>query len=270
MQRKIAGKFEVAKYDVEVIATDDLWAKYGRKLPERVIATQNQAAFRWHYWGARLAGALISIGLHALIVGGAILGTSGRPPSKPLVDGAAAASQSENATEFVSILLLVNDNSVRPSDQPPIDSAYATPEHAAKPAKHAELVSTIGTLTTPVVSGSDEAGDKDSPTAEAFGDEAGRAMLFGRYMGQVKARIERAWEHPVEAATEQFDCSVQIKQDSRGEVQEVTLQRCNDDPTWQVSLVQAIQRASPLSAPPNQEVFSDVITLNFAARSTAQ
>jgi len=55
----------------------------------------------------------------------------------------------------------------------------------------------------------------------------------------------------------------------RGEVQEVTLQRCNDDPTWQVSLVQAIQRASPLSAPPNEDVFSDVITLSFAANSIA-
>jgi len=192
MLRKIPGKYEVATYDVEVIDTDDLWAKYGRKLPERVKATQSQGAYRWHCWGARLAGALISTGLHALIVGGAILGTSGRPPSNPLVEGASAASQNDNATEFVSVLLLINDNSITPSDQPPVDSAYTTPERAEKPVSDAELLSTIGTLAMPEINGSDESGDESSPTAEAFGDGAGRAMLFGRYMGQVKARIERA------------------------------------------------------------------------------
>jgi hypothetical protein len=58
-------------------------------------------------------------------------------------------------------------------------------------------------------------------------------------------------------------CSVQITQDRSGNVQQTVLQRCNGDLCWQLSLVQAIQSASPLPAPPDPSVFADAVTLQF-------
>lgn len=97
-------------------------------------------------------------------------------------------------------------------------------------------------------------------------DGAERAALFQRYTGQIQARIERAWMRPrtgFEAGL--FNCRVQIVQDRHGNVVETTLQRCNGAPAWQGSLVQAIQTASPLPAPPDPEVFADALTLEFTS-----
>jgi hypothetical protein len=46
-------------------------------------------------------------------------------------------------------------------------------------------------------------------------------------------------------------------------VQEVILKRCTDQPQWQISLVKAIQQASPLPAPPEPAVFSNLLTMEF-------
>ena len=217
---------------------------------------------------ARTLAAVISVALHVLLIGSALVGTSGRPPLKPLNEGAPASSDNANATEFVTTLLRLNDRSITPPDRPADDSAYAAASTVETAAPQELIVTTPETPKPPELSGSDAGTDETSPTAEAMGDAAGRAMLFGRYMGQIKARIERAWEHPALTA-ESFECRVQIKQNQRGEVQEVTLQRCEEDPAWQVSLVQAIQRASPLSAPPNESVFTEIITLSFDVRKIA-
>jgi hypothetical protein len=93
-------------------------------------------------------------------------------------------------------------------------------------------------------------------------------MLFGRYMGQISARIQRAWirpRTPVEDGS--FSCRVQISQDRSGVVQEVALQECNGDLHWQASLIQAIQTASPLPAPPDATVFSNLLTLELSSEA---
>ena len=41
------------------------------------------------------------------------------------------------------------------------------------------------------------------------------------------------------------------------------MQQCNGDPRWQSSLVQAIQSASPLPAPPDPNVFSNLLSLEL-------
>jgi hypothetical protein len=51
----------------------------------------------------------------------------------------------------------------------------------------------------------------------------------------------------------------------RGEVLEVTLLECDSSPEWQQSLVNAIDAASPLPAPPNQSVFARSLVLNFTS-----
>lgn len=104
----------------------------------------------------------------------------------------------------------------------------------------------------------------DAPGKDEAEDPAQRALLFGRYSGQIKARIERAWLRPRSAiGARSFDCSVRILQDRSGNVKETMLQNCNGDARWQLSLVQAIQSASPLPAPPNPNVFADAVTLQF-------
>jgi hypothetical protein len=116
--------------------------------------------------------------------------------------------------------------------------------------------------------------DKDSQSADS-GDGMERARLFGIYIGQIQARIERIWRRPrtpvdqgsdsakTGNAVDYFHCQVQIVQDSSDNVQEVLLPNCKGSMAWQRSLILAIQQASPLPAPSSPSVFSHSISLNF-------
>jgi hypothetical protein len=111
----------------------------------------------------------------------------------------------------------------------------------------------------------EDAADAES-SSEPVGDPAGAAALFGRYMGQIASRIERAWmrpRSPVEGG--RFDCRARISQDKRGRVLAIEFQDCGTDEAWRESLTSAILRSSPLSAPPEEWLFAETITLNFAA-----
>ena len=101
--------------------------------------------------------------------------------------------------------------------------------------------------------------------------DPGRQILFGRYVGQITARIDRAWMRPrapIEDAA-LFTCRVRITQNRVGVVQEIELVRCNGPARWQTSLVQAIQSASPLPAPPDADVYSDRVTLDLQSATFA-
>lgn len=92
------------------------------------------------------------------------------------------------------------------------------------------------------------------------------AALYGRYLGQIHARIDRAWLRPRTAiGADIFRCQVEIRQRHDGTVKTVTLQRCNGTPTWQQSLAQGISAASPLPAPPDPRVFAHRVVLHFEA-----
>jgi len=61
----------------------------------------------------------------------------------------------------------------------------------------------------------------DTLASEADGDQTGPSMMFGRYMGQNSARVERAWVRPRSIPPSgSFNCRVQITQDRRGDVEE--------------------------------------------------
>jgi hypothetical protein len=117
--------------------------------------------------------------------------------------------------------------------------------------------------------------DEPAKSANDTGDGAERARLFGIYTGQIQARIDRVWRRPRTAVNEaedtgdSFRCEAQIVQDSKGNVQEILLPRCNGSASWQNSLVVAIQQASPLPAPPSAKVFSKSITLRFVGLAYA-
>lgn len=98
-------------------------------------------------------------------------------------------------------------------------------------------------------------------------DAAGSSALAGRYLGQIDARIERAWLKPRTALdSDAFRCEVRIEQDAVGNVLEIELEQCGNDGRWQQSLVRAIQSASPLPAPPDPVVFRKSLRMSFIGR----
>jgi hypothetical protein len=131
------------------------------------------------------------------------------------------------------------------------------------------LPEVLALLTQPAISiegavAQDENASNQSAQSEAAGDAQGRALLFGRYLGQISARISRAWVRPrasIDGGA--FGCRARISQDHRGKIQEVELQGCTADARWQLSLVHAIESASPLPAPPDPGVFTPTVTLEF-------
>ncbi len=97
-------------------------------------------------------------------------------------------------------------------------------------------------------------------------DDGENALLFGRYLGQVTARIERAWLRPRDPiGASSFECLVQVEQGRDRSVKEITLKRCNGTTEWQLSLVRAIQAASPFPAPPDPKVFSSTLSFEMTA-----
>jgi TonB C terminal len=106
---------------------------------------------------------------------------------------------------------------------------------------------------------------EDTPDApQAIGDPTEHALLYGRYIGQIQARIDRAWLRPrSEIGAPRFNCRARIEQDRSGAVINVKLDHCNGSPRWQQSLVSAIRTASPLPAPPDPSVYADALSLVF-------
>jgi hypothetical protein len=105
----------------------------------------------------------------------------------------------------------------------------------------------------------------DSGSARDDG-QTGLGAQYGRYLGQIHARIDRAWLRPRTAiGAPIFQCQVQVDQDGVGRVQEVTLLQCEGAASWQLSLVHAIEAASPLPAPSDAAVFVHHVVLEFRA-----
>jgi hypothetical protein len=121
----------------------------------------------------------------------------------------------------------------------------------------------LGTdVVQPAVAEVESAQTDNEPSTE----EAGRALMLGRYLGQVIARVGRAWSRPrgpIGAGS--FACLVQVEQDKERNVKEIQLKECNGTTAWQVSLVQAIESASPFPAPPDPRVFSKTLTFEMTS-----
>jgi hypothetical protein len=110
-------------------------------------------------------------------------------------------------------------------------------------------------------------GESETPT-EPRAEQSARSQLYGRYLGQIDARIERAWLRPrTPIGSPSFSCTVQVEQDGAGWIKDIMLVRCNGDVRWQQSLVRAIQASSPLPAPPNPRVFKSHLLLIFRAEA---
>jgi hypothetical protein len=117
----------------------------------------------------------------------------------------------------------------------------------------------------------DDSSAEAGQSAGSLSEESGHSQLYGRYLGQIDARIERAWMRPRTPIGDRiFSCRVRIEQDEVGNIREITLVRCNGDVRWQQSLVRGIQASSPLPAPPDPKVFKPHITLSFRGEAYSE
>ena len=116
-------------------------------------------------------------------------------------------------------------------------------------------------------SGNDNGGD--TPRAANGSDErVERSQVYGLYISQIEAQIDRAWLRPrTPLDVPLFSCRARIAQDSSGNVREVTLELCTADARWQQSLIRAIELASPLPPPSDPSVFVSVLRISFEAAS---
>jgi TonB C terminal len=126
-------------------------------------------------------------------------------------------------------------------------------------------------LLSPDPSSAEDASSQDQQNSAAaplkpMGDPTQHALLYGRYLTQIQARIERAWMRPrTPIGGPAFYCRTRFTQDNRGYVIEIRLDHCNGSGRWQQSLMSAIKTASPLPAPPDPSVFADRLWLSFSS-----
>jgi hypothetical protein len=185
-----------------------------------------------------------------MLIGGVVWRAhSHQPQNRPRIEISRQTHSQESALEWVDI----------PEDAAPGSSRMSTP-----------LVLTSSQLAPMAVSveGSQPAGFAEVSDVSALDTDISdlQARLQGQYVKQVNARIERAWLRPRTAIGDaQFLCQVRIEQDAGGNVREIALESCNGSPRWQLSLVHAIQSASPLPAPSDAAVSAAVLHMKFEA-----
>jgi hypothetical protein len=208
---------------------------------------------------ATLMAAIGSLAVHVLLLDAA-LGGGGMRARNPAVPGLGASSVVSDEQSSMMLILL---------DGPPGEESQVEPAQSAS--SHGTLAQSVQLTVVapepvrePAFEIEPQSGEREQLADAGDSDVLGRARQFGLYLGQIQARIERAWLRPRSAIGDaEFECTAQVRQDRRGEVLEVMLLRCNGEAAWQLSLVNAIERASPLPAPPDPVVFSESIRVSF-------
>lgn len=227
-------------------------------------------AKRWSRVVGLLVASLIHVGFWNLAYSNV-----GKVKSRQPDETGVGATGSTDVGDPAATLFLINLPAVSTSQE---DAPSAlSPLFSAKQL----TISILSTDLTPAFEPIEFPSDTDAAvTAPQVESAAVRAQQFERYSGQINARIDRAWRRPrtglrdprevrppgaepVAHEPDRFHCQVHITQTADGQVQDIALANCNGTVAWQMSLVVAIQRASPLPAPPVPSVFSNLLTLHF-------
>ena len=85
------------------------------------------------------------------------------------------------------------------------------------------------------------------------------------YLHDVVQAVSAAWKVPYTNRT--LSCSLLIKQNFRGEVLNVGIARCGDDPNVHKSVIDAGYEASPLPLPGKKACFSRDIIISLSSRT---
>jgi hypothetical protein len=221
----------------------------------------------------RIVAIAASLLVHWLILQPMRLGSSSTKRPTPEVSGPGASASLSDDANYMT-LVMVNL---------PSESQFASEgDYASAGVAESDLVIQVASTDPAPLLQPDqfETEEIDDAAAQTAGDPAIQSKLFGSYTSQIDARIERAWRKPrspIAPPTKDtqgrihhkdlFTCQARISQDRDGSVTEVELMQCDGSLEWQMSLVNAIQRASPLPSPPSPTVFTNVLTLSFEGRA---
>lgn len=90
--------------------------------------------------------------------------------------------------------------------------------------------------------------------AEEGRTNAVNAGLLNQYVAMIQQKVMRNWIKPPTAKSG-LECEVRVAQAMGGTVLSVEVGRCNGDAAVRTSIEAAVQRASPLPAPPDPRLF---------------
>jgi hypothetical protein len=203
-------------------------------------------------------GAIGTVLVHVLLIIPFVADVS-LPERRPSLPGGAGAITAFSKQNLVMTVVFINEPTTTPRVDP-LKPEQLTSRGVAPP----DLPLVV--LSPDPLPASEAPARSDQATAEpaAPSDPAQHALLYGRYLDQIQARIERAWMRPRTAiGATKFSCRARIEQDSRGYVAQIRLNHCNGAESWQQSLMSAIRTASPLPAPPDPSVYADRLWLSF-------
>lgn len=120
---------------------------------------------------------------------------------------------------------------------------------------------------------------RDPPAAQAANRGATAAEVrptqrtaapapVGPYLERVNELIDRAWLRPqIARGAPEFTCHVRIDQDPSGLIENVTIEECDPNVRWRLSLLTAIRSASPLPAPADPSQLGSTLHLVFESKS---
>lgn len=223
-------------------------------------------------WGLRVIGAAAAVALHAALFAAVTWGAStGRSKPEPAGQSEVRIPDADGAP--VSAIVFLDPTALFRRDglAPPKSLSTLSVSALLRP----RMVSFD--MSAPHIAEGDSGPAPRARTSVAEADGAHTALLFGRYLNQIVARIEREWVRPRVAPAgvslwssgaarpvrPRFECRVRIVQSTDGQVLQITLMHCDANVDWQKSLVDAIDAASPLPAPPAEALFAHSLVLNF-------
>lgn len=202
-------------------------------------------------WSTRIVGILGTVLLHAFYLEAVSLGASAAKSTRyPQETGPGASAILSSTGSWMTLVIV---------QLPGIDKSERLEDVASRGmAQASEAIQVVSPDPTPASELQDHA-KTDASAPLTVGDPAVQSMLFGRYTGQINARIERAWRKPrspindensalaltltdgnVAPERDQFRCQARILQDTTGNVKEVALIVCNGTLAWQRSLIDAM------------------------------
>jgi hypothetical protein len=199
--------------------------------------------------------------LHALVMLPLLLDLSLPSHRTPNRSGAGASAVA-TAQEPVMTVIIINEPSL--AERTTVVQPEVVASRGLAPADLPIVVLSPDALPATEIEANSEKDQNSLAPPEAVGDETQHALLYGRYLGQLQARIERAWMRPrTGIGAQRFSCRARIEQDRQGDVVGIKLTECNGGERWQQSLLSAIRTASPLPAPPDASVYADRLWLSF-------
>ncbi|MFC4313277.1 energy transducer TonB [Steroidobacter flavus] len=218
------------------------------------------------HWPSHALGLTASVLLHSALFLSVSLGSVAAPKRAPDESGAGATAIVSSTGSFMTLVIV---HTPGPTDASMAMDVASRGSAIANPVIQIVSPDPTPSFEMPEFASLDESGEA-SVTA---GDPVRQSMLFGRYTGQINGRIQRVWRKPRSAIDESsaaaFQCQARITQNQDGSVTEIELMQCNGSAEWQLSLVRAIQQASPLPAPPDPSVFTSELMLAFEAKAYA-